>query len=301
MAQTDINSAGAVVVRKNGDVLLVHRPKYDDWSFAKGKLDPDEHITGCAVREVREETGLDVRLGRPLPAQHYPIGSRTKVVYYWVGHPVGDDNVSSYQANSEIDQVRWVPADKAARLLTYQYDRDTLASAVTEKSRTKTLIILRHADTRSRGQWPADDTLRPLDASGEGQAVEIIGLLSPYGVTRLVSSTSYRCVQTLVPFADATASHIETEPVLSEELTTTEGVRGLVDAIRSSGTQTVLCSHRPVLPKVFAALGVKDPGLAPGQLCVVHHRKGQVIATEIHTAPAAAAFTGYPVKASLPG
>ena len=59
-------AAGAVVVRKGPEVLLVHRPKYDDWSFPKGKLDPGEHLTSCAVREVAEETGLDIRLGPPL-------------------------------------------------------------------------------------------------------------------------------------------------------------------------------------------------------------------------------------------
>jgi len=67
----DILAAGAVVLRPGRDVLLVHRPKYDDWSFPKGKLDRGEHVTAAAVREVQEETGLRVRLGRPLARQHY--------------------------------------------------------------------------------------------------------------------------------------------------------------------------------------------------------------------------------------
>src|SRR3546814_634854 len=66
-------TAAGVIVRSKDQVLVVHRPKYDDWSFPKGKLDRGEHITACAVREVREETGLDVRLGLPLVDQHYRV------------------------------------------------------------------------------------------------------------------------------------------------------------------------------------------------------------------------------------
>src|SRR3954449_3075046 len=98
----EILSAGAVVSRKGPDVLLVHRPKYDDWSFPKGKLDPGEHQTSAAVREVAEETGLDIRLGPPLTSQHYEVGNGrrvTKRVYYWAGRVVSGDDVSTYQPN----------------------------------------------------------------------------------------------------------------------------------------------------------------------------------------------------------
>ena len=99
-----IVSAGAVVLRKasgsNGkgelEVLLVHRPKYDDWSFPKGKLDRGETTAAAAVREVEEETGLRVRLGVPLSRQSYPNGARTKVVDYWTGRVTGDHDVSTY-------------------------------------------------------------------------------------------------------------------------------------------------------------------------------------------------------------
>src|SRR3954454_20668890 len=115
-----IVAAGAVVLRKGPQVLLVHRPKYDDWSFPKGKLDRGEHVTAAAVREVAEETGLHVRLGPPLAGQRYPIGGgRTKSVSYWAGRAVGDDDVSRYQANDEIDQVEWVDYDEALDRLTH--------------------------------------------------------------------------------------------------------------------------------------------------------------------------------------
>ena len=111
----DIEAAGAVVFRrpKGGrrEVLLVHRPKYDDWAFPKGKLDRGEHATTAAVREVEEETGLLIRLGRPLRAQRYRVGRGWKLVHYCVGRVrVADlDEVDGYVRPGEIDQVAWVP------------------------------------------------------------------------------------------------------------------------------------------------------------------------------------------------
>ncbi|KRF20946.1 hypothetical protein ASG90_00550 [Nocardioides sp. Soil797] len=287
MPQPDIIAAGAVVLRKGssgggGDVLLVHRPKYDDWSFAKGKLDRGEHITACATREVREETGLDVRLGVPLPDQHYRVGSRGKIVHYWIGRVVGSDDVTAYQPNDEIDEVRWVPLDEAEQLLTYPRDGETLAAARNHSERTRTLVVLRHARARNRSHWRADDRLRPLLKDGEAQAARLVPLLASYDVRRLVSSTSYRCVQTLVPYADATAREIETMGELSEEDATAERVLDVVDELFEDGKRTVLCTHRPVLPDVFFTLGLADPKLEPGQLLVVHHRKGTIVATETH-------------------
>ena len=115
----DVVAAGAVVTRKGPEgreVLLVHRPKYDDWSFPKGKQDPGEHVTATAVREVLEETGVEIRLGRPLRPQLYNVsGGRAKIVHYWVGHVVGDDDLSTYQANDEVDDLGWFLPDDAAR------------------------------------------------------------------------------------------------------------------------------------------------------------------------------------------
>ena len=97
MAQPpDVVAAGAVVWRKGREVLLVHRPRYDDWSFPKGKLDRGERAAVAAVREVEEVTGLRVRLGRPLEDQVYPTGRGRKRVHYWVGRVVGDDDVAGY-------------------------------------------------------------------------------------------------------------------------------------------------------------------------------------------------------------
>ena len=151
MEPRDVRAAGAVVTRKGGEVLLVHRPKYDDWSFPKGKLDRGEHVVTAAVREVAEETGLDVRLGPALSRQRYRMSNgRWKAVDYWTARVAGSDDVSRYRPNDEIDAVEWVDWKDAQQRLTYPYDRDTLAEARPLRRRTRALVVLRHAEARSR-------------------------------------------------------------------------------------------------------------------------------------------------------
>jgi len=202
----EVVSAGAVVLGPGAEVLLVHRPKYDDWSFPKGKLDRGEHATSAAIREVEEETGVRIRLGVPLRDQRYPIRAGTKLVHYWVARAVGDGDVSGYQPNSEIDEVGWFPIDKARRRLTYQFDVDTLAEALHQARKTRTLLIVRHSQARSRKAWRSDDRERPLLATGKHQAERLVPLLSAYDVRRMVSSSSTRCLQTLEPYAEAGAA-----------------------------------------------------------------------------------------------
>jgi 8-oxo-dGTP diphosphatase len=285
----EVVSAGAVVLGPGGNVLLVHRPKYDDWSFPKGKLDRGEHATVAAVREVEEETGVRIRLGVPLSNQHYPIRAGTKLVHYWVGRPVGDGDVSDYQPNSEIDEVAWFPIDKARRRLTYRFDVDTLEEALQQARKTRTLVVLRHTQARSRKAWRRDDRERPLLATGKVEAKRLVPILATYDLQRLVSSSSARCVQTLEPYAAASGRKLRTTDVLSEEDSTKKSVRelvtDLVDELHdrpAAAGGLVLCTHRPVLPWVFDTAGIEDPGLAPGELVVLHLRKHQIVATERH-------------------
>ncbi|WP_246160294.1 NUDIX hydrolase [Nocardioides humilatus] len=282
----DVRAAGVVTFRPGREVLLVHRPKYDDWSFPKGKLERWEHPTAAAVREVAEETGVHVRLGPPLRSQHYPVGRRAKTVDYWVGRAVGDDDVSLYRPNSEIDQVAWVRIDKADQMLTYAYDRETLAEAARVRRRTHAVVVLRHARARSRSAWRADDWLRPLLKPGMAEAERIVPLLAAYDVTRVVSSTSLRCRQTLAPYAATTGWEVETRRRLSEELVSQKGVDKVVGELLQADQGAALCTHRPVLPLVFDAIGLR-PGqrgddLAPAEMLVMHVRKGTVVAVERH-------------------
>jgi len=280
----DVLAAGAVVWRRRQEVLLVHRPTYDDWSFPKGKLDPGEWLPAAAVREVGEETGLAVRLGPPLGTQRYRNGDRMKSVYYWVGWAVGSDDVSGYLVNSEIDDVRWVPWKSAMERLTYPYDRETLQESRRHRRKSRALVVLRHGSAESRKAWSGDDRRRPLEESGRLQAERLTPLLAAYDVTRVVTSTSTRCRQTVEPYADAHGLKLEEYDGLSEEDATAESVVDIVDDLLGTKEGSVLCAHRPVLPSVMDAVGVDDVRLAPGGLLVVHHRKGKVVATEPYDA-----------------
>lgn len=119
------------------EVLLVHRPRYNDWSFPKGKLDEDESLEEAAIREVREETGLRSRIVRKLSVARYDYrtadGSRKpKAVHYYLMEPVKGKLRSSF--DEEIDSVEWVPVQEAASRLSYEFDRALLSQVVPHDS-----------------------------------------------------------------------------------------------------------------------------------------------------------------------
>jgi 8-oxo-dGTP diphosphatase len=119
----DVRAAGGVVYRPAGErveLSVVHRPKYDDWSLPKGKLDEGESFEEAALREVEEETGLVCRLVRDCGEVSYPVGGGgSKTVHYWLMEPVG----GAFEPGAEIDQMRWLTVDEALRVLSYEEDR----------------------------------------------------------------------------------------------------------------------------------------------------------------------------------
>ena len=234
---------------------------------------------------MQEETGLRVRLGPALPDQHYPVASGGKTVHYWVGWAVGDDDVSAYEPNVEIDAVAWVPRDEALARLTYARDRETLVEAGRLRRRSRALVVLRHAKACSRKAWDGDDRDRPLERLGHDQAQRLVPMLAGWDVTRVVSSSSTRCVQTVEAYAEERGHRLEATDVLSEEDATDEAVAALVAALLADRAGTVLCTHRPVLPAVLDAAGVGPESLEPGGAVVVHHRKGVAVAVELWPAP----------------
>lgn len=281
--KNEITAAGAIVTRNGGqEVLLVHRPQYDDWSWPKGKQDPGEHITTTAVREVLEETGLRVRLGRPLPRQWYGVGEgRSKTVFYWVAYVRGSQDVARFVPNEEIDQVRWVNHEEARDLLTYDDDRDLLASFAEDLTKTRALVVLRHAKALSRSNWGDQPDLdRPLTAYGHAQAEHLPPVLAAYAPRQLMSSPAVRCLDTVQPAAALLGLPVSIVPGLGEENEHLAALEYAITSAVEARRGAVLCSHRPVLPRLLAQLDVVEEPLAPGELVVCHHRYGTVIATE---------------------
>lgn len=278
----DVLAAGAVV-RSGKRVLLVHRPRYNDWSFPKGKLDRGEHALAAAVREVEEETGLKVRLGPSLPDQRYSMGKRMKKVNYWVGHTLAGDDISTYWPNAEIDDLRWVSIAKAPEKLTYAHDRRTLRKSLKKSQPSNALVIVRHARARSRRTWKQDDPVRPLLKVGLEQAKRLNPMLAAYDVTRIVSSSALRCLQTMSPYSEAHGLKVRKRSELTEEFASPEGIAAVVADLLGRTENALICSHRPVLPLVFDALNMEPVRLEPASFVVIHHLLGEVLATEHHS------------------
>jgi 8-oxo-dGTP diphosphatase len=282
----DVVAAGAVITRKGPagrEFLLVHRPKYDDWSFPKGKQDPGEHVTATAVREVLEETGIEIRLGRPLRPQLYAVsGGRAKTVHYWVGHVVGDDDVSSYEVNDEVDDLAWLSEAAAKERMTYLDDIDLLTQFQEFRKTTSPLLVVRHAKAEKRDRWDGPDPKRPLNEIGRAQAETMVPLLHAYGVARVVTSPSTRCVETVRPYSTEQVLPLTEVDELSEEGFDEAEASTLLSRLLRDPEPSVVCSHRPALPRIFELIGIEEEPLAPGEVVVCHHRKGAVVATERH-------------------
>jgi 8-oxo-dGTP diphosphatase len=269
-------AAGGVVWRERGgtrQVLLVHRPRYDDWSLPKGKLAANEHVLLGARREIEEETGEQVVFGPPLGVQRYEIrkngGTAQKLVHYWSAVPVG---TSAFVPNDEVDQVRWVSVDKARNMLSYPRDVEILDALQAVVPVVATVIVLRHAQALKRKDWDGKDTLRPLSSDGTAVAERLTGVLAALGANRLISSDTERCVATLTPYAAAIDRHVHLWPEISERGHQAEpdALHGLADRIWKPGKVTVVCSHRPVLPALARELGLKAQKFSTGAFLVAH-------------------------------
>jgi ADP-ribose pyrophosphatase YjhB (NUDIX family)/phosphohistidine phosphatase SixA len=268
------------------EVVIVHRKRYDDWTLPKGKVEAGESVPVCAVREVHEETGVAIRLGVPLDSITYEAGNAgLKKVDYWGG--VVLDSVRR-APDAEVDVVSWLPVRAALSRLTYSHDH-FLVQQYLEQPPTTPLIILRHAKAMDRKDWSRKDSARPINTRGRRQARMLVPMLDAYGVTKLVSSTSTRCVATVLPYAQEQELPIETHSLLSEEEgeNNPKAVGRLLRKVRAAtlktGEPTAVCVHRPVLPHILDALDIAPATLVTGELLVAHlTSKGTVHALERH-------------------
>ena len=228
-------AAGALVWRLKNDklqVLVVHRPRYDDWSFPKGKAEPGESMVLTAIREVAEETGRQIVLGRYLgKARRRLVSGRKKRTLYWAAQVLpeagpGEGLRAAVKPASkrEIDKVRWWKVEKAARKLTHADDKRLLARLVdwyeSGQLQVRSLVLVRHAKAVSRATWGYginSEITRPLVMGrGQAQARDVAALLSAYGVRELVSSPWRRCVDTLAPYAHGCGLDLRSDEAFTE-------------------------------------------------------------------------------------
>jgi 8-oxo-(d)GTP phosphatase len=269
------------------EVLLVHRPKYDDWSLPKGKSEPGEHILLTAVREVWEETCVRPVLGPRLPTVEYISWGRPKRVSYWSAFGAGAEAAPG----NEIDAVSWLPLPQAREQLAGTHD-DPVISAF-RPLETVPLIVVRHASAGRKAAWPGQDESRPLDADGAAVARALAGLLACFApVARVISSPALRCTETVRPFAATFGGTIEAEDclvpygrsaVFSSRTDQADALRRLLSGLVAERRPAVLCLHRENLPEVLAELcsalggsaaGPADPSLPKGGFWVAHSAPG---------------------------
>jgi 8-oxo-(d)GTP phosphatase len=292
-AEGELLAAGAVLWRPSGqgrEVALVHRVRHDDWSFPKGKRERGEHALLTAVREVAEETGLRVILGRPLPAARYELNGRPNRVEYWAGRPaVG--GWATFRPNDEVDDLAWLPVSSARGKLSYSHDTAMLEEFAAGPADTVPFVLLRHASAVGRDAWPGADVDRPLDARGVAESEDLARLLSCFGRARVISSPAERCVATVRPYATQGGADLEIETVLSADKAGDEPAEGAarVAAIVAAGRPAIICAHRENLPVLLAAacaaLGaasLDEQPLRPAGFWVLHAAAGALAATERH-------------------
>ncbi len=279
-----IFAAGTVIFKGRGlnqKIAVIHRPHREDWSFPKGKIDAPESAPAAAVRETLEETGLHVVLHQSLTPQEYIFDNLPKTVFYWRARLV---KPPVFVPNEEADQLVWVSLKSALKLLTYEVDRQLAKEAFKAKD-TKPLILLRHATAEKRIEWSdryskaiPPDSFRPLTPAGIMQSHLIGDLLSAFGINKVVSSDSIRCVATVSPYAASQELALEAHQNLSElgwEFNNKSGLK-LIRKLAMLNQPVVICGHRPALPALAQAIGDEfdfgdiDASLPPAGMLIIH-------------------------------
>lgn len=308
---------GDIIDPSTIEVLIVHRPRYNDWSWPKGKSEPGELLTAAAVREVEEETGEIVTLGAPLTVQRYRLGNgHIKEVRYWVGRvasatPAARVRIPTQRApRKEIDDSRWVSPAEADAMLTRRGDRRLLAEVVSMAEKgtlvTEPLILMAHAEAVDPERWQGHMSQRHLSRIGVRQSLDAIGVLSAFGVARIQSSEWMCAHRTVAPYASAAGLPIRTHAQWNACEQAPVGIGHTVaEVVSTLNEATVVATHQSCLEYLiddlrgYAEVDVRTqfpmeaPWLCDGELLIAHIAElrvegvpqRRVIAVERHRVP----------------
>ena len=281
--KASIKAGGGVVHRANRkaeEYLLVHRPRYDDWTLPKGKLNRREGYLEAALREVREETG--VRADHPIRVGS--IGYQTdqgnrKVVRWWL---MQEGDAGRFKANNEVDEVAWLTKGKALKRLDYEADRNVLerADGLVDDPTSATIYLTRHSRAVDKSDWRGKDRKRPLDKGGRRQSIRLAAGLDGHPITRIVSSEAQRCIQTVRPLSFSIRLPIQTDKRLHMD-SKAKKVFSLIAEL--DGESAALSTHAEVIERVMEALlagGVDLDGpqeAARGSIWVLQASNGKVV------------------------
>jgi 8-oxo-dGTP diphosphatase len=287
-----IRAAGAIIWRENSpfelEVLVIHRPQYDDWSFPKGKVDDGESPIAAAYREVKEETGVDAIFGQYLGTTSYKVDDNKKKVKYWMARAKSES--TPFVPNAEVDKIEWVDSKTARHFLTHDEDRDLLDDFMSKERYASTLVLLRHAKAVKRSEWNDYDLDRPLNNDGVQQSHKLVKQLEPFDIQGIYSSDATRCFTTVEPFSTISGVKVNVSKDLNEEefeksaKTSVEYVR---QVMKFDGNQLV-SGHNPIIPHVLSKIArveYSSDDLSPADAWIVHHRGDRIVAVEFLARP----------------
>jgi 8-oxo-dGTP diphosphatase len=284
-----IQAAGAVLWRKSDisqlEIAVIHRPRYDDWSLPKGKVESGESHISAGYREIQEETGYESTFGPEIGTVVYKLEGAPKEVRYWAAAATLKTGTPNPK---EVDEVLWLAPKKAKEKLTNKDERAIVDFFLEFGADTFPIILLRHAKALKRTEWDGDDGDRPLEHRGQLQAKRLLPIYLPYGISEVHTSDALRCIETI----DLMARLIEKTPIFSADLSEygyakdREAPLDYVQDLMDRGISAIVCSHNPIIPKVVQKLVSKKyfksmhRELEPAQAIVLHCRAGEVIACD---------------------
>ena len=282
-----IRAAGALLWRevdsRNLEIALIHRPRYDDWSLPKGKIEDGETALQCAYREVFEETGIKATFTRQLGSVEYEESGQKKRVIFWAARCAVD--IGTFVVNEEVDELVWFTPEDALAKATHDSDRKMIENFQAQEQRTDTLIILRHTKALERGDWDEVDSERTLNEVGFDQAQLLIKHLEPFAIDEVYTSNYTRCVQTVTPLSHSRGLTITQVPSLNEETFENDPQRSVAfaNALKQDEKNILICSHNPVIPTMLRGIlntKLKNKDLIklePGDAWIVHRVRGEIV------------------------